>query len=153
MNDDVKRWQDDGRRAFGWIDRMYSQSKTAWDDAQASFEEAGWTYQFGNGFGGAAYSTNLDEWPFVYLKAFFALPPGIDANAASATAGIFGFLFFDGKRDGPVCFAGSMRWSLADAQCDHWLLYTALAGAESDGLFARKAGPVRSAIGQVPNFV
>ena len=84
MNQDVQRWQDDGWRAFNWIEHMYGQSKTAWDDAQAAFEDAGWTYQFGNGFGGAAYTTNLHEWPFVYLKAFVALPPGVSC----ATVGL-----------------------------------------------------------------
>lgn len=146
MNEQQKQWQQDGRRAFDWIASVYTQTSTARADARALFEENEWTVLYRNMWGGDATTTILDEWPFLFLTAFCALPPGLKQTAAEGTAAVMGFFFYDSKREGPQCFAGSVRWSNPEAELDHWMLYYALGGPGShDKQFERSGDGIRTA--------
>jgi hypothetical protein len=143
MNEQTRVWQTDARRAFDWIGQLYDQSKILMDDAEGIFEDAGWSTKIGNGMGGVALTTVLDEWPFVYLKVFGAMPPGAPSTAPKGEAALFGILFHDGLRAGPVCVGAKVEWSDARAQCDHWMMYAALGGdGPSKSAFDRSKGPV-----------
>ncbi len=129
MNEQQTRWQEDGKRAFDWIVDLYSQVDVVRRDARAFFENEGWKLRFKSGWGGDAYTTNFDDWPFVYLTAFCATKSekGGDEEA-SGTAAVFGFLLYDSVRAGPQCFAGRVRWSQSKANADHWMLFHAISG-------------------------
>jgi hypothetical protein len=146
MNDQQQRWQEDGKKAFDWIAEVYSQTRTAREDAQALFEQDGWTWKFRDRWGGDAYTTVLSDWPFVYLTAACALAPDVKGSEPTGTAAVFGFFFYDSERKGPQCFAGRARWSQADAKIDHWALYGALGGVgESKQNFDRKGTLIKTA--------
>jgi hypothetical protein len=143
MNEKTETWQEDTRRAFDWLARMYARSQVLMDDAKSMFEREGWSTEMGNGMGGVAMTSVLDDWPFVYLKVFAAVPPDVNVNAATGYAGLFGILFYDGKRTGPVCVGARVEWIDQDANCDHWMLYAALGGVGLDAAaFKRSVGPV-----------
>lgn len=146
MTNDVKLWQQDGRRAFEWLITMYEQSKTLYDDAKANLEEAGYRVFEGSGMGGTAYSATLDQWPFVSLRALAACPEGTEPDSPTGRAIVFGLLFHDGHREGPTCFVGHATWSKAEAEVDHWTLYYALGGdGKHRTAFERTTGWIRSA--------
>ena len=116
------------------------------DDAEGHFRGTGWSTEFGGGFGGVATSAVLDEWPFVYLKVFGGLPPGGSSDAASGEGALFGILFMDGIRPGPVCIGAKVEWSDSDADLGHWMLYAALGGEGDDkAAFNRTKGPINVA--------
>ncbi len=146
MNEQAKLWQADARRAFEWLIRMYERCKLAMDDAEAFFEDAGWSTQFGNGMGGVCISSVLSEWPFVYLRLFAALPPGMKDDAPTGHAALFGVLFHDDVRQGPTCIGARVDWNSGDAVCDHWMTFAALGGdGPNKDAFDRTDGPIRSA--------
>lgn len=136
MTQEQMRWQEDGRRAFDWIAKVYAQTRAVWDDAQSTFTEDGWTVRSGSGWGGAAMGLSLDQWPFTYFKAFCVTPPGVSENADTGVAAVFGFFFHDGVRQGPQCFGGRVSWSKVEAHLDHWFLFHAMG---DDGTFERLA--------------
>lgn len=128
MDKSVAAWQEDARRAFQFIATLYEQAQTAWDDAQGFFEEDQWTTTSGNGATGLAMSTSdLRKWPFAYLKAMGAWPTEKD-DASEGTGALFGIIFYDSKRRGPQCVAGTWAWSDAKANCDHWAMLAAFGG-------------------------
>lgn len=127
MNIDVLRWQEDAKNAFAWVASMYDQAQTLWEDAERYFAEANWTPKSSGGLGGAAMAQfDLSQWPFIYLKALVAVPQDEDETTAGLLP-MFGLLFHDEARVGPVVFAGTVRWS-GKAAGDHWALYAALTG-------------------------
>src|ERR1051325_6362537 len=89
------------------------------------------------------FASDLAEWPFIYLKAMGAYPAGVSGADPTGAAAVFGVLFYDGRRAGPICFGGAVKWSNKDALADHWMLYYAMTGEK--GRFQRQDGPVKLA--------
>lgn len=139
-----KTWQADADAAFRWLVEVYEQAATLFDDSKGHLEEGGWSTHE-TGFGGVAGSFTLSEWPFVYMKAVAALPPGTKDSAAAGKAAVFGVVFFDGVRAGPTAFGGAIEWSKDDAETNHWMIYSAL-GCEGPNrhAFDRTEGPIRT---------
>lgn len=128
MNEDQKVWQADAKRAFEWISEVYEHSQALLDDAQAYLEEQGWSVQCGNSLGGIAMSmSDLAEWPFVYFKCLGAVPPNTGEDGPGVAA-ILGIVFHDTRRSGPMCVAGTVAWRDTNANCDHWVLLSAVGG-------------------------
>lgn len=150
MDEKVTRWQQDARAAFDWIAGMYEQAQVLWDDMEARFRDDGWELQKSSGWPSVAMSMyDTSNWPFIYLKAAGALPKQVAEGEDTGRAAVFGILFYDGQRQGPVCFGGVFSWSDYNATTDHWMLYGALGGADSrilEGTFERTAaGPIFTA--------
>ncbi len=147
MSNKALRWQQDSKRAFDWIAKIYDAAHLAWEDAEAYYDEAGWEIESGGGMGGCTAATKLSEWPFAYLKVMTATPPGTSSSDDSGTAAVFGFLFYDSVRDGPVCFGGTVRWSKSDAICDHQAFYAAFGSPGYwQGTFELTGTTVRTAV-------
>ncbi len=129
MDSKVAAWQEDSQRAFQFIAALYEQAQTAWEDAEAFFEESNWTTTYGNGAGGLAMSmSNLRDWPFAYLKARGAFRPNEPDEASEGVGALFGMIFHDTRRAGPQCVAETFRWSDLKANCDHWAMLAAFGG-------------------------
>lgn len=58
MTQEQMRWQEDGRRAFDWIAKVYAQTRAVWDDAQSTFAEDGWTVRSGSGWGARRWGSH-----------------------------------------------------------------------------------------------
>lgn len=121
------KWQQDAQSAFAWIVEMYNQAQTLWDDAERYFVEAGWQPSTGGGLGGIAMSqSDMADWPFIYLKVLAATSKE-EAEGTKSAIPVFGILFYDEARSGPISFIGAVKWN-TEATAHHWAIYSALSG-------------------------
>lgn len=126
MNEPTNSWQQGAKDTFIWLDRFYKQCQSLMDDAEKFFHDVGWKVKDRDGLGGVANSSDLKEWPFVYLKAIGAYPPGVGDETDQGTAALLGILIHDEQRKGPVCFGGAVRWSHRSAFANHWMIEDAM---------------------------
>lgn len=137
-------WQQGAKDIFIWLDRFYVQCQALMDDAEKFFHDAGWKPKDRDGLGGVAYSSDLREWPFVYLKVIGAYPPGVGDETDNGSAALLGILFYDERRKGPACFGGAVRWSDRKALADHWMVNSVLTGYKDR--YEVKDGAVKTAL-------